>query len=138
MFSFAISQRSLERIGLSIAALVLVGFATVLSVLFFLQVKTIIFVFILIMCFLFSQYQKTLRQDRFRQSFPHDFFAAFYLQCKLQLLAQTSWPSRDGNLSALHIFIEVIWGWKSGYGNIPPPPTHGNLEMKIQNKKLHF
>ena len=51
MFSFAISQRSLERIGLSIAALVLVGFATVLSVLFFLQVKTIIFVFILIMCF---------------------------------------------------------------------------------------
>ena len=58
MFSFAISQRSLERIGLSIAALVLVGFATVLSVLFFLQVKTISFVSILKMCFLFALSEK--------------------------------------------------------------------------------
>ena len=85
--------------------------------------------------FFSSQYQKNFTSVSFQTIFSSWFFAAFYLQCKLQLLAQTSWPSRDGNLSALHIFIEVIWGWKSGYGNLPPMKII-NMEMKIRNKKI--
>ena len=75
MFSFAISQRSLERIGLSIAGLVLVGFATVLSVLFFLQVRNNSFIHILKMCFLCVSVSEKLyvKGSYYEQSCPHDF-----------------------------------------------------------------
>jgi hypothetical protein len=85
VYSFAISQRALERIGLSLAGLLLLGGFSVLSVLFFLQVIS---------------YSRVIINNL---SSP----TALHLQRELQLLPPACAARGTGDLPTILLHIQV-------------------------------